>query len=65
MMREMVVVSLVDTVSYNVELENLILNRYYTQFCIKIYSKYIKNVGIKLVSLKNMLQYKVNNTNFA
>jgi hypothetical protein len=44
----MVVVSLVDTVSYNVELENLILNRYYTQFCIEIYSKYKKNVGIKL-----------------
>jgi hypothetical protein len=64
MMREMVVVSLVDTVSYNVELENLILNRYYTQFCIEIYSKYIKNIGIKLVSLKSMLQYIFNNTNF-
>jgi hypothetical protein len=30
----------------------------------KIYSKYIKNIGIKLVSLKNMFQYKSNDTNF-
>jgi hypothetical protein len=30
----------------------------------KIYSKYIKNVGIKLASLKSMFQYKSNNTNF-
>jgi hypothetical protein len=30
----------------------------------KIYSKYIKNVGIKLASLKSMLQYKFNDTNF-
>jgi hypothetical protein len=29
-----------------------------------IYSKYIKNIGIKLVSLENMFQYKFNNTNF-
>jgi hypothetical protein len=30
----------------------------------KIYFKYIKNIGIKLVSLKNMFQYKFNDTNF-
>jgi hypothetical protein len=30
----------------------------------KIYSKYIKNVGIKLASLKSMIQYKSNDTNF-
>jgi hypothetical protein len=30
----------------------------------KIYSKYIKNVGIKLVLLKSMFQYKSNDTNF-
>jgi hypothetical protein len=30
----------------------------------KIYSKYIKNIGIKLVSLKNMFQYKSNDTKF-
>jgi hypothetical protein len=31
----------------------------------KIYSKYIKHIGIKLASLENMFQYKSNNTNFA
>jgi hypothetical protein len=30
----------------------------------KIYSKYIKNVGIKLASLKSMFQYESNDTNF-
>jgi hypothetical protein len=40
-----------------------------SSFCVffsltKIYSKYIKNVGIKLASLKSMLQYKSNDTNF-
>jgi hypothetical protein len=30
----------------------------------KIYSKYIKNIYIKLVSLKSMFQYKSNDTNF-
>jgi hypothetical protein len=33
-------------------------------FFTKIYSKYIKNVGIKLASLKSMFQYKSNNNNF-
>jgi hypothetical protein len=31
----------------------------------KIYSKYIKNVGINLASLKSMFQYKSNDTNFS
>jgi hypothetical protein len=39
-----------------------------SSFCVffwtKIYSKYIKNIGIKLVSLKNIFQYKSNDTNF-
>jgi hypothetical protein len=30
----------------------------------KIYSKYIKNVGIKIASFKSMFQYKSNDTNF-
>jgi hypothetical protein len=29
----------------------------------KIYSKYIKNIGIKLASLKSMFQYNSNDTN--
>jgi hypothetical protein len=33
-------------------------------FFTKIYSKYIKNVGIKLASLKSIFQYKSNDTNF-
>jgi hypothetical protein len=30
----------------------------------KIYFKYIKNIDIKLASLKSMFQYKSNHTNF-
>jgi hypothetical protein len=33
-------------------------------FLIKIYSKYIKNVDIKLASLKSIFQYKSNDTHF-
>jgi hypothetical protein len=33
-------------------------------FLTKIYFKYIKNVYVKLASLKNMFQYKSNDTNF-
>jgi hypothetical protein len=33
-------------------------------FLIKIYFKYIKNVDIKLASLKSIFQYKSNDTNF-